>query len=87
MLKAVKSKTENTNENKIRISYNNENCYKCNQKDKLKPINNTGSLSYCETCSIKVLLFEYITLEEYNELVNESSFNCRIYNFSPNVRR
>jgi len=87
MLKAVKPKIENSNEAKIRISYNNENCIKCNQKDKLKPINNTGSLSFCETCSIKVLLFEYITQEEYNELVSQSSFNCRIFNFSPNVRR
>ena len=56
---------------KIVVSYNNEKCYKCNSDDKLEYFPNDFSLAYCQRCSIDILLFNYMTEDDYKILITK----------------
>lgn len=50
----------------IRVSFNEERCYKCNTYTNLQPLTQYGErLSFCTNCFTTVKLFEYITEEDY----------------------
>lgn len=81
MLKAIKGGKTSTEQKKIRVSYNNEMCYKCNKSDNLRAITNDGgSVSYCKNCNINVVLFEYIDEKDYDEIVENSPILSRMFN-------
>jgi hypothetical protein len=81
MFKALKSQNVVIpTTNNIRVSYNNEKCYKCNRKDNLIPVVNDGSVSYCKTCNIQVLLFEFIEENEYKKKTGQNVTLSRLYN-------
>ena len=80
MFKAVKSNSVVPVESKIRVSYNNEKCYKCNKNNNLVPVTNQESfVSYCKNCNIKVLTHEYINEDDYNKKIEEIVMLSRIY--------
>ena len=54
---------------KVKIVYNNYKCYVCNTNDYLKPILLDKSICFCKKCNVKVILYEYIDLITYNELI------------------
>jgi hypothetical protein len=61
---------KDTNEiNKVKVVYDEGKCYVCKSGKYLKPILTDGSICFCEKCSIKVILFEYIDILTYNELI------------------
>lgn len=55
--------------NKVKVIYNDGKCYVCDSVKYLKPIMTDSSICFCEKCSIKVLLFEYVDISTYNELI------------------
>jgi hypothetical protein len=80
MFKAVKSNSIVPVESKIRVSYNNEKCYKCNKNNNLVPVTNQeSSVSYCKNCNIQVLTHEYIDEDVYNKKIEENVMLSRIY--------
>ena len=83
MLKAVKNNKSNIEEKKkIKISYNEEKCYKCNENNFMAISNDGGSLSYCKNCNIYVILFEYIDEKDYNDLIETNKIGSRLFNNS-----
>lgn len=83
MFKAVKSQNAVVApaSTSIRVSYNNEKCYKCNRNDNLIPVvNDGGSVSYCKTCNIQVLLFEFVDENEYQKKTGQNVTLSRLYN-------
>jgi hypothetical protein len=67
-----------TEPNLIRVSYNNEKCYKCNKNTDLTPITNDGEpVSFCKNCKTNVLLYEYIPKEQYLKNI-KNALNVRI---------
>ena len=80
MLKAVKNNKNTVKPQLIKVSYNNEKCYKCNESKNLTAItNDCGSLSYCKICNIYVILFEYIEEKDYNDIVENSKISSRMF--------
>ena len=55
--------------NKVKVVYNDGTCYVCKSNKFMKPILTDSSICFCEKCGIKVILFEYIDLMTYNELI------------------
>ena len=83
MLKAIKKNAVTIDSNsKIRVSYNDEKCYKCNKNNNLVPItkDSSGSVSFCKNCNIQVLIFEYIDEEAYDNKLQENLMLSRIFN-------
>ena len=57
----------------VKVSYNNEKCYKCDSKDNLSVnIENGGSTAYCNNCEMDIVLFKYISEKEYRSIIKES---------------
>jgi late competence protein required for DNA uptake (superfamily II DNA/RNA helicase) len=79
MFKAVKSNSVVPVESKIRVSYNNEKCYKCNKNNLIPITNEDSSVSYCKNCNIKVLTHEFINEDVYNKKIEENVMLSRIY--------
>jgi len=58
------SKVVPTNSKLIKAVYNEGKCYKCNGTN-LLAVKYNGSISQCLDCSIEIVLFDYISVEEY----------------------
>ena len=58
-----------TSPKKIRISYNDEKCYKCDSKDNLTTLSGDDSISYCKKCNINIVLYTYMHINDYHALV------------------
>ena len=70
--------TTNIN-NKIKISYNDENCFYCNLKDMI--IYGSKNLSYCKRCEKDVLIFEYMSKDEYKSIIEDKKYDIKKKNF------
>lgn len=55
---------------KIKVIYNKGNCYVCQSKDYLKPLISDYTVCFCQNCNVKVLMYEYIDLIAYNDLID-----------------
>lgn len=83
MFKALKktSSTSVENNTRIKVSYNNERCYKCDSNQNLVPItNDSNAVAYCKTCDIQIVLYEYIDEEIYKSKTEENIMASRMYN-------
>jgi len=83
MFKALKkaSSTQVGNTTRVKVSYNNERCYKCDSNQNLVPItNDSNAVAYCKTCNIQIVLYEYIDEEMYKNKTEESIMTSRMYN-------
>jgi hypothetical protein len=83
MFKALKKASSTPVENTIRvkISYNNERCYKCDSNQNLIPItNDSNAVAYCKNCNIQIVLYEYIDEEMYKLKTEENIMGSRMYN-------
>ena len=58
-----------TSPKRIRISYNDEKCYKCNSKSDLTTLSNDDSISYCKNCNINIVLYRYMYIDDYHAIV------------------
>jgi hypothetical protein len=66
---------------RVKISYNNEKCYKCDSNQNLSPItNDSNTVAYCKNCNIKIVLYEYIDEEIYKNKADENIMSSRMYN-------
>jgi hypothetical protein len=66
---------------RVKISYNNEKCYKCDSNQNLSPItNDSNAVAYCKNCNIKIVLYEYIDEEIYKNKADENIMSSRMYN-------
>ena len=54
---------------KIKLTYNKGKCYVCNSMDHLSPLISDYSICFCEKCKIKVLVYEYVDLTTYNDII------------------
>ena len=85
MLKAFKSSSKVIpTENKlIKVVYNECKCYKCDGVNLLPVTEGGGSIAQCLDCSIEVILFDYISIEEYKRKIifNQSSKKDTFGNF------
>ena len=74
--------------NMVRVSYNNERCYKCNKNDCLIPIkdNASSNVSFCKNCKISILLFEYITEEKYLKNIKTSLSGIQVVKFEEFIK-
>ena len=83
MFKALKKDSSSPVENntRVKVSYNNERCYKCDSNQNLIPItNDSNAVAYCKTCSIQVVLYEYIDEEMYKIKTEENIMSSRMFN-------
>jgi hypothetical protein len=82
MFKALKkASTQVENNTRVKVSYNNEKCYKCDSNQNLVPItNDSNAVAYCKTCNIQVVLYEYIDEEMYKVKTEENIMASRMFN-------
>ena len=83
MFKALKKSSSAPVENntRVKVSYNNERCYKCDSNQNLIPItNDSNAVAYCKICNIQVVLYEYIDEEMYKNKTEENIMSSRMYN-------
>lgn len=83
MFKALKKTSSAPVENntRVKVSYNNERCYKCDSNQNLIPItNDSNAVAYCKNCSIQVVLYEYIDEEMYKIKTEENIMSSRMFN-------
>ena len=83
MFKALKKASSVPVENttRVKVSYNNERCYKCDSNQNLIPItNDSNAVAYCKTCNIQIVLYEYIDEEMYKVKTEENIMSSRMYN-------
>jgi len=83
MFKALKKASSSPVENntRVKVSYNNERCYKCDSNQNLIPItNDSNAVAYCKTCDIQIVLYEYIDEEIYKSKTEENIMASRMYN-------
>lgn len=55
----------------IKITYNNEKCYKCDKRNTFPVTNDGGSASQCVNCGTKLVLFSYIDEDTYKKIIKE----------------
>ena len=81
MFKSVRNNTihPSVSGKQIKIIYNDGKCYTCNNS-KLLPITNDGSVSFCEYCNIKILVFDFIEEDEYKRRIDNVMLASRLYN-------
>ena len=60
-----------TTKPQIKITFNEEKCYKCNSRNIFHITNDGGSLSRCVNCGEKLVLFIYIDQKEYVNIINK----------------
>jgi hypothetical protein len=68
MFKPTSSKVVPTDSKRIKVIYNEGKCYNCNGNNLLSLTDDGGSVSQCLDCSINVVLFKYISVEEYKKM-------------------
>ena len=54
----------------IKVVYNDGKCYKCNGTN-ISNIKKNGN-AHCDDCSIEIVVFDYITEEEYKHIFSLS---------------
>jgi len=83
MFKALKKASSAPVENntRVKVSYNNEKCYKCDSNQNLIPItNDSNAVAYCKNCNIQVVLYEYMNEEMYKNKTEENIMSSRMFN-------